>query len=368
MKLWYNFKKEMILASRSFYFYVELFMAVVFLVILLFVIPENFSAKSTEYIYWDVPEAARSIFETEMMDIDLDGVVETAELKVGDTTYPATLYESDDKKMYVVESAEAAKTLADTKKNLGAVISIDDAGELHYKYYLQGYESQRLKNLYLVFHNRDFDTVQAAFDAQDVRPLSTGYDTLTDRENVVPSILVFNGSLMGLFILAAYIFLDKQEGVIKAIAVSASSVWHYLASKLGVVLVTSIISSVVIVLPVMGFKINYLMMLLFLITTGIFASALGLLLSSFYENIMQAFGALYIVVIALMLPNIAYFIPSWEPVWMRYIPTYPMLEGFKEIMLNGDMGYVLTASAAFLAAGAILFFWADVRFRKTLTV
>ena len=36
---------------------------------------------------------------------------------------------------------------------------------------------------------------------------------------------------MGFFIIAAYIFLDKKEGVIKAYAVTPSPVWKYLLSK-----------------------------------------------------------------------------------------------------------------------------------------
>ena len=60
MKLWQSFVKELVLSSRSFYFYVEIGMAAIFLFLLLFVIPENFNTKTDEYIYWDIPDAARS--------------------------------------------------------------------------------------------------------------------------------------------------------------------------------------------------------------------------------------------------------------------------------------------------------------------
>ncbi|MFC1971433.1 hypothetical protein ACFLV0_05880 [Chloroflexota bacterium] len=45
-----------------------------------------------------------------------------------------------------------------------------------------------------------------------------------------------------------------------------------------------------------------------------------------------------------------------------------MLQGFKEILLNGDAGYVLIYSLVFLAGGLALFALADIRFKKTLTV
>jgi hypothetical protein len=44
-----------------------------------------------------------------------------------------------------------------------------------------------------------------------------------------------------------------------------------------------------------------------------------------------------------------------------------MLQGFKEILLNGDVGYVLTYSFAFLTGGLLLFVLANIRFKKTLT-
>jgi len=72
--------------------------------------------------------------------------------------------------------------------------------------------------------------------------------------------------------------------------------------------------------------------------------------------------------IALMIPGFSYYIPSFDPLWLRVFPSYPLLQGFKEIMLNGDVGYVLTYSLIFLAGGLALFVLANIRFKKTLMV
>ncbi len=369
MKLWHSFVKELTLSSRGFYFYIEIFMAVTFLVILLFVIPENFVNKDSEYIYLNLPPETQEIFIADISEDDLDGQAELVEIKGGEDVIQALLYESNEKKFYLLNDEDAIEKLAEKERKLGAVIELDEQGEIHYKYYLQGYESQRLKNILLVVHNEDLSVLEAQFDQQEVRPLSMEYDVLSDRENVLPSFLTFNGSLMGLFIIAAYIFLDKQEGVIKAYAVTPSAVWQYLLSKVGVLLTTTIITSLVIVVPVMGLAPNYPLLLLFLLTTGFFASSLGLFLASFYKDIMQAFGAIYVIMMALLLPNVAYFIPSWDPVWIKLIPSYPMLQGFKEIILkNGDISYVLTTSLGFFIAGLVLFFISNYRYKKTITI
>ncbi len=73
--------------------------------------------------------------------------------------------------------------------------------------------------------------------------------------------------------------------------------------------------------------------------------------------------------IVLMLPAFSYFIPSFDPVWLRFFPTYPMLQGYKEILLvGGDVGYVLIYSGVFLVGGIVIFLIANMKFKKTLTV
>ena len=369
MKLWHSFTKELLLASRSFYFYIEIVMAGIFLFLLLFAIPEKFEAKSNEYLYYDVPAASFSLFVDELLKEDEDGLIEKAELQWNDQSVHAQIYELESNRYYVLDNQEAAIGIADQERAFAGIIHMDEAGQITYTYYMQGYETERLRNLYAVLHNEDFEVLQTAIDAQDVRVLHKDQVLLNDRENTIPSFLTFNGSLMGMFILASYIFLDKKEGVIKAYAVTTSPVWHYLLSKVGVVTLTSLITSLIITIPVMGLQPNYGLMILFLLTTGFAASALGLLLSSFYNDIVQSFGVLFVLIVLMMLPNIAYFIPSWNPIWMQFIPSAALLEGFKEILLpDGDLIFVLIASAGYLLAGLILFLLANSRFKKTLTV
>ena len=167
---------------------------------------------------------------------------------------------------------------------MGAVIMLED-GQLHYRYYLQGYESTRLKNLVSIMFNMSADTLEARFDAQDVRQLTNDFEPLNDKENTLPPMLAFNSALMGMFIMAAYVFLDKKEGVVKAYAVTASSVSRYLLSKAFVVILTSLVSALIIVLPVMGEhrQLSTLLIML-LLTSGFFASVLGLLIASLYQE------------------------------------------------------------------------------------
>ncbi len=369
MKLWHSFTKEILLATRSFYFYIEVLMAGIFLFLLLFVIPENFENKTDEYVYFDAPASAIEYLKETTLEDDEDGQVEMVELEWEDKTILAELYESEGKYTYVLDDKDAAIGLADKERVFAAVVHMDDLGEITFTYYMQGYETDRLRNIYAVFHNESMDVLESAFNAQDVQVLHEDQVLLSDRQNILPSFLTFNGSLMGMFILASYIFLDKKEGVIKAYAVTTSPVWQYLLSKIGVITLTSLVTSLILTIPVMGTQANYLGMFVFLLGTGFAASALGLVIASYFDDITQSFGVLFGLVILLMLPNIAYFMPTWDPIWMKYIPTYAMLEGFKEILLpGGDMAYILMASFGFFIAGLVLFLFANLRFKKTLTI
>jgi hypothetical protein len=369
MKLWSSFLKELKLASRGFYFYVEITMALILLVVLLLVIPENFNQIEEEYMYLDLPQAVEESFLAIIMEDDLDGVIEDVTLEIDKDMVPARLMLTDEKRYYVLENKKDLIRLVDDEGEVGGEVYLGTQGELRYTYYLQGYESERLRNILLVFHNEDINTTQVVFDAQDVRAMNTGLQVLSDRENALPVFLTFNGSLMGLFIVAAYVFLDKKEGVVKAFAVTPSPVWQYLLSKIMVISVTSIVTSLVLVIPVMGLEAQYGGLLIFLLTTGFFTSSLGLLVTSYYENITQSFGALYVLMMGLMVPGFAYYIPSWEPAWIRWIPTYYFMEGFKETILPaGDLSYVLLVSVGFLMAGIVIFLLADWRYKNTLSV
>lgn len=344
-------------------------MAAILLVVLLFVVPENITSKENEYIYIDLPSEAKEFIMKDIIDDDLDGKPEYETIKSNGEEIRVTLYESEDQRRYLVKNEDDLLSLVESERAIGATIGLDDDYKLTYTYYLQGYESERLQNLLLVIHNEDTQTLEDAFNNQDVRTLSTEYRVLNDRQNLLPIFLMMNGSLMGVFILAAYIFLDKQEGVIKAFAVTPSTIFTYLMSKSLLLMVTGVVTSLILTIPIMGATINYFWLLVFLLSTSFFAAALGLLIAAFNDNIMQAFGVIFVIVILLGLPAIAYSIPSWNPLWIKFLPSYPIVYGFKEIMINGNlMGFVLPASIGFIAGGALMFAYTNHRFKKTITV
>ncbi|HKL11687.1 MAG TPA: ABC transporter permease [Clostridia bacterium] len=373
MKLWHSFIKELQLSSKSWYFYIEVGMAFVLLLILLVAVPEETDNRTDEYLYAGSlsSDYVDLIYRGILDDEDEYEEYERVEINVGGDMYGADLFVTDTRNIYFVDERDAVLRLAEEDNEVGIEIVQGGDGGLNYLYYLQGYESERLRNLYMVLQNNkvNYRFVERHMDRQTVETIEKDPFVLNNRENIVPVFLTYNGSIMGLFIMAAYVFLDKKEGIITAYAVTASKVWHYLMSKIGVLMVTTIATSLIIVVPIMGANANYPLLILLVVVTAFAFSSLGLLLTTYYRDIMQSFGAFYIIIVAMIIPNVSYFAPSWEPGWIKWFPTYHILEGFKEtISAGGSAGYVLNVSLGFLGAGLLLFIFANYRFKKTLTI
>jgi len=395
VKLLSNYFKEMKIAARGFYFYIEIAMAVILLAILLFAVSETSTSSRKQFVYNDMPQKITEYLTDRSIDKGEARLANPTEFKLkpaefkimNQETGETTAYDFNDEKIigletiemldsstgeleetvYYVEKEEDMIRLAYGESEIGATVAMNARGKVSYTYYLQGYETDRLQSLLYISHSKSPGVINAKKDKQVVTTLGA-METLNNRENLVPLFIAYIGSLMGFFIVMAYIFYDKAEGVIRAFAVTPSSIWKYLITKIFVILTTVVVSSSIITIPVMGGQPNYLLFYIFLLTTTFAIASLGLMVASFFDNISKAFGVMYGIMIALILPGFSYYIPSFDPLWIRFFPTYPMLQGFKEILLNGDAGYVLTYSLSFLAGGLMLFFLAKTRFKKTLTV
>ena len=395
MKLLSNYLKEMKIAARGFYFYIEIAMAVILLAILLLVVSETSTSNSKQFVYNDMPQKISEYLKDRSIDEGEARLANPTEFKlkpaefeiINQETGETTAFDFDDEKIleletiemldsstgeleetvYYVETEEDMMRLVYSESEIGATATMSAHGKVSYTYYLQGYETDRLKSLLYISHSKSPSVINAKKDKQVVRTLGVT-ETLNNRENLVPIFIAYMGALMGFFIVMAYIFYDKAEGVIRAFAVTPSPIWKYLITKISVILTTVVVSSSIITIPVMGGQPNYLLFYIFLIITTFAVASLGLLVASFFDNISKAFGVMYAIMIALMIPGFSYYIPSFDPLWLRVFPSYPLLQGFKEIMLNGDVGYVLTYSLIFLAGGLALFVLANIRFKKTLMV
>ncbi|HML45463.1 MAG TPA: ABC transporter permease [Clostridia bacterium] len=361
MKLFRSIGRELTLLSRSYYFYVEVAMAALYLVLLLVVMPENMSVRSTEYYFFDMPQATYEQLEERLFPDD--SIVKTdAVIKVRGEDVEAVHYGTDTKDIYVIDNVDSLITLCEDSGNIGLALSLDGT-RLSYRYYLQGYETEQFKNLAALLSSSDLMEAVGSAQGQTVKSLAESSAPLTDRQNLLSILLVVNCALMGIFIMAAYIFEDKKTNMINATRVTPTPVSHYLIAKMSAVLLTSIVSAMVVAIPIMGIRANYPLLALVILSAGFFTIAAGALLASFYKDMEGAFAAVFIALIVLLVPTLSHMIPTWNALWLRFIPSFWAIEGAQNALMGAGAGSTLLYCGGFLLGGVLLFLLSLYRYQ-----
>ncbi len=345
MRRIYSFLKELRLSSRSYYFYLEIIMALIIIVVLRYVVPEDFSSSIKMYGYINADEQVKQSIAGRFSEEGEDSFT--------------LLYSID----------EVVRNMEKERSSIGLLITSTIEEGTGYQFVLQGYESEKMRNILKTSIQMEALVKSPSYQSKTiVETLNDNAERLPDRNNVLPVVLVFNAAFMGLFIIASYVFMDKEEGTIKAFAVTPSRIWEYLLGKMGVMLVTGIISAFLTVFFIAGTNAHYVHLLILLIATNLFGSALGLLVASFFDSMVKAMGTVFIIVFLMAIPSVSYYMPSFSPLPLRLMPAYPMIFAFRETLLEiPDLGFIYLNVAGFTAAAMLLFLLANMRFKKTIT-
>lgn len=379
MKLISTFLKDLKLSLRSYYIYIEIIMALLIIAVLLFVVPDNMSSGYRVFVHLDIENAEiaqvveqfmstadpSKIDEQMLADLNLSNLAKD-ELDAGEQDEPGV------QQIELVDSTSQLRAgLEEDRNSIGIVVSFDEElSRLEMEFILQGYESEQMRNLLQAqFSAPMMELLPDYVDQTELTVLDDSAEKLPMKVNLLPVMLLLNSSFVGLFIIAAYVFMDKEEGTIRALAVTPLRIREYLLSKIAIMLVTGIVTGSMTVLAVAPDHVHYGHFLALMISFNIFGSALGLLIGSFYDTLTKSMGSLYLVIIVLALASASYFMPAFSPLAIRLLPSYPMLFAIRETLLkNPDTGYIYTRAGVFIVIGVVLFALAEWRYRKTITV
>jgi ABC-type multidrug transport system permease subunit len=360
MKLLTSIRRELTLLSRSVYFYSEIAMAVICLLVLLVLMPENFDSRATEYIFIDMPPVQSAAMEEALFS----GAKAPEEVTLNHrgNEVPARLYTTDMKYVYMLNSRDDLIVLCEDTGCIGTVLR-DSNGKPAYEYYLQGNETERYMDYTTLLLSANLGEILEAAEKQVVKALEDKPRVLTDRQSVLPLMLSVNCVLMGILVAAAFIVEDKKTKVIKALRVVPSRIGVYLTAKITAVILMALATTLIISAPVMLADANYLTLCLTVICGGFFTISIGVLLASFFDDIGKAFSSVYVLLIVLMIPGILGMMPAVSVSWVRFIPSYYVVQSVKESLLNRDAAYVLLCCAGFAAGGLILSFISIKRYQ-----
>ncbi|MCH4887982.1 ABC transporter permease [Acidaminobacter sp. JC074] len=322
-------KKDWLLTTKNYFFYVTIFIAVLMVLVILFVIPEDTSIESKIFAYfdYDAPENLKSMYES-------------------------------------VDSLETLDLMIEENKQSIGIIFRD---ENDYEYRLQGYETDQHKEL-MVLNTRFLNEEYYAPIQVKVTELKTFDSGLVSfNKLLLPLFHVMEPALLGMFLIATMIFSEKEENTITAYMTTPGTINSFLMSKTIVLIGLGLISLLVTTLLVVGFKANYFYLIVMTITCSFMGSALGLLLASFFDNITGAMMWILGGSLLMSLPFVTYFSPSFAPFWMKLIPTYYMLFAYKEAVFpTGNPQIIFSTIALSLVIGLVAYGISLMRFSKSL--
>lgn len=340
-------KKDWKIAIRNNFLWIVLVVAFILAGIIHFVVPEEVTFKPTVYFavntQAELTDSLQEIFGT-----------------------PDT---PQDKIQVVRSRDEIIKRMKEQSNSIGLYISQNQKKPV-VEFIVQGYENEKIRNLLLLTMRDEINRnlwQDVPIRTVELKPEGKQED-LPVNKNILPLILLMEPVLMGFILIAALIFMEKEEGTIKAYMVSPGRIYEYLASKIMVMLILGLISALIVSILVAGLKPDYFFLLILIALGSIAASSTGLIMASFFYNISQSTIWMVIITIVISLPAISYFMPGFAPLYIKILPTYPLLFAIREAVFpSGNTGLIYSTMLIFFALSLTSYYLAVLAYKRNLS-
>jgi len=332
-------KKDLILGVKDVFVILEIVFAVLIVLLLRFVVPEDITSEGRVYIHDET-----GVLESWMSSLDVDVTNEMGEFLVSS-------------RESVVEGLEQEPSA------LGLVIRAADEGtDARYDVELltQPYTQQALID-YIRVDLEDLLSIITppaglypadVYDSLRIEALQTGLrDEIPFNQRLMPVVLMVMVGILGLFVMVSLLGQERGDQTVRAFRVSPGGIWSFVASKHLMVLLTGLATFTILYLPMMGTD-GYLPALLIILITIVLGSSIGAILAAYFNNPMASIGWVLLIMLVFNLPTISLFAPVFSPGWLQIIPTYHTLFGLDAAMFPDDNAHLIWRSVAILAAMA----------------
>ena len=340
-------KKDTVTAYRNYYFLIVVAVALLFALLIRFVVPEDTSVKATVF------------YSTNY----------SGELR---TQLYETIGQSKDINQNIVSVASREEIIGKMKENTNSFGMFIKQGDIRptIEFIFQGYENEQSRNTLIIAMKDSLSGKTAENLKIDTILLKENISrdmNIPMNKNILPLFLLMEPAMLGFVLIASLIFMEKEEGTIRAYVTTPGKIPEYLASKIAVMVLLGIISTLIGSLIVVGFNADYLSLLALVIVSGIFFSALALILASFFENISQSIIWLIVISIMLSLPIVSYFLPSFAPIYIKILPTYSMMFAIREAVFStGNTGIITSTLITFTVLSIISYLLAIFAYNRSL--
>ncbi len=330
-------KKDLILILNNYFLYVTLFFAIFFILLVNFVIPEDTSIEQSVYVLSEYEEGNKLIDYFKEQELSI-----------------RTLDSREELMQYMVNDFNSIGFILVDNQNV--------------EYVLQGYENEKTKNLLALNIENMFQEFTNQIDIKTTYLVENNtVQKIPFNKSIVPLFLVMEPALIGLFLIATMVFSEKEEGTIKAYAVTPGRMSSFLVSKVVLLIILGFISLFLVALTTVGTKANYLYLAAITLTGSIMGSGIGLLLSSFFDNISKSMIWIIIIAMVLSLPFASYFAPNFSPALIKSIPSYSMMFAYKEALFpTGNSSIIGNTCILTFIIGIVTLILANLNIKRSL--
>lgn len=330
---------------RNGYYLVTLAVAVIYFLLIRFLIPQDASAKPDVFIFDNTPDAR---FSSQALETQVDQVV-LVESEAG------------------LESGMHANT-----NSVGLVL---EPGETLPQVTLvfQAYHNPQVRSLLSAAVEAELRELYgvpypdpAVVDVVSLREGQAAPST-SFKDLWVPILLFSDAAMIGLILIAALMFMEKEEGTLKAYLVTPGRVWEYLLSKALTLGWLAVLFTLILTPLTLGLRPNYLSLLPVMFAGAVFTALLGAWVAIYFDNLSQFLFPGVGLMVLISIPSVALFVPGFSPWWLKWIPTYPLVFGLREAVFpTGSPGIVLNALLVTLLLSAVVLFFASRAFVRQM--
>ncbi len=345
------FKKDVLLGIKDVWVILEIVFAVVIMLMLLFVLPEDIERDTMIYIH------------------DSTGIVQ----KFVDKFAEDFELESE---MYVDSREEIIAGMQKNKSAMGLIISKGENTLYRTELLIQPYTTDAMmkyieadmEDLLSILHPPFGAYPPDVYKSVKITSLQEGLrDELPFNKRLLPPVLLMMVGITGLFIMLAMIGQERSDATIRAFRITPASMWHFLLSKHLMLLAVSCITFSIMYIPIMGGFSGYFPALLIILLTVIMGSSIGVILGAYFDNPMSSIGWVLLLMMVISLPAISLFAPIFSPDWLKFIPSYHTLFGLDAAMFPDNNSHIIWRGAGILAAvGGVLFVLSGLIFSKRM--
>ena len=370
--------KDIKLGIKDVFILLELGFAVVLVLTLMFLVPEDFQREGRAYIY-DSTKVLESFVLTNMPDVEKT------------------------RGEFYVDSREAVVDgMTEDHSAIGLIISTGSAHKYRVEVLTQPYTHRALVE-YLDVEMEDLLSMlkppsgvypAEVYESVRVTSLTKGLrDDIPFNQRLLPPILLYMVGFLGLFAMVSLIGQERIDQTIRArrlpalftsmsgrplvawawgimapaaatsatFAPVSTGLRMFLLSKHATIVATGVCTFTIIYVPMMGSS-GYLTCLLVILLTIIMGSSIGVALAAFYDTPMAAMGWVLLLLLLLGLPGVSLFMPTFSPGWLEFIPSHHSLFALDAAMFPDDNAHIvrrgatilgLVSGVLFIASGAL---------------